>query len=69
MMTTTGAASADFNLWTTFAAITLVAAMFLGGSAGSTAGSVKVVRHLLIGRILRRELDQSVHPEIVSRVG
>jgi trk system potassium uptake protein TrkH len=39
--------------------------MFAGGSAGSTAGSVKVVRHLLIGRILRRELDQTVHPELV----
>jgi trk system potassium uptake protein TrkH len=68
MMTTTGAASTDFNLWPLFAAIVLVAVMFFGGSAGSTAGSVKVVRHLLIGRILRRELDQTVHPEIVSRV-
>jgi trk system potassium uptake protein TrkH len=68
MMTTTGAASTDFNLWPLFAAVVLVAVMFLGGSAGSTAGSVKVVRHLLIGRMLRRELDQTVHPEIVSRV-
>ena len=68
MMTTTGAASADFNLWPVFTAAILIAAMMLGGSAGSTSGSVKVVRHLLIGRILRRELDQTVHPEIVSRV-
>jgi trk system potassium uptake protein len=68
IMTTTGAASTDFNLWPIFATIVLVAAMFFGGSAGSTSGSVKVVRHLLIGRILRRELDQTVHPEIVSRV-
>jgi trk system potassium uptake protein len=68
IMTTTGAASTDFSLWPLFASITLVAVMFFGGSAGSTAGSVKVVRHLLIGRILRRELDQTVHPEIVSRV-
>jgi trk system potassium uptake protein len=68
MMTTTGAASADFNLWPLFATVVLIAVMFSGGSAGSTAGSVKVVRHLLIGRILRRELDQTVHPEIVSRV-
>ncbi len=68
MMTTTGAASADFNLWPLFTAVVLVAAMFFGGSAGSTAGSVKVVRHLLIGRMLRRELDQTVHPEVVSRV-
>ena len=68
MMTTTGAASADFNLWPIFTAVVLIAAMLFGGSAGSTSGSVKVVRHLLIGRILRRELDQTVHPEIVSRV-
>ena len=68
MMTTTGAASADFNLWPIFTAVVLVAAMLLGGSAGSTSGSVKVVRHLLLGRILRRELDQTVHPEVVSRV-
>jgi trk system potassium uptake protein TrkH len=68
LMTTTGAASTDFNLWPLFAAIVLVAIMFFGGSAGSTSGSVKVVRHLLIGRILRRELDQTVHPEVVSRV-
>jgi trk system potassium uptake protein TrkH len=68
VMTTTGYASADWTLWPVFAAIVLIALMFFGGSAGSTSGSVKVVRHLLIGRILRRELDQTVHPEIVSRV-
>jgi trk system potassium uptake protein TrkH len=67
-MTTTGYASADFNEWTLAAAIILVALMFAGGSAGSTSGSVKVVRHLLLGRILRRELDQTVHPEAVSHV-
>jgi trk system potassium uptake protein TrkH len=68
MMTTTGFASVDFNDWPLLAAIVLVALMFVGGSAGSTAGSVKVVRHLLLGRILGRELDQTVHPEVVRRV-
>jgi trk system potassium uptake protein TrkH len=71
MMTTTGFASTDFNLWLAAAplsAMLLVAVMFAGGSAGSTAGSIKVVRHLLIGRILRRELDETVHPEIVMTV-
>jgi trk system potassium uptake protein len=68
MMTTTGLASADFNLWGLLAAVVLVALMFFGGSAGSTAGSVKVLRHLLLGRILRRELDLTIHPELVSRV-
>ena len=68
MMTTTGLASADFNLWGLLAAVVLVALMLFGGSAGSTAGSVKVLRHLLLGRILRRELDLSIHPELVSHV-
>ena len=67
-MTTTGYASVDFNQWPLLAAIVLVALMFVGGSAGSTGGSVKVVRHLLLGRILTRELDQTVHPEVVSRI-
>jgi trk system potassium uptake protein TrkH len=68
MMTTTGAASADFTQWTALGGVTLVGLMFIGGCAGSTAGSIKVVRHLLIGRILWRELDQTVHPEIVHPV-
>ena len=67
-MTTTGFASADFNEWTTLTSITLVALMFFGASAGSTSGSVKVVRHLLIGKILHRELVQTVHPELVAPV-
>jgi trk system potassium uptake protein TrkH len=67
-MTTTGYASADFNEWTLLAAVAIVGLMFAGGSAGSTAGSVKVVRHLIIGRILRRELDQTVHPELVAPI-
>ena len=47
MMTTTGFASTDFTVWTTFALMLLVGLMFVGGSAGSTGSSVKVVRHLL----------------------
>lgn len=67
-MTTTGFATIDFSVWPTLAAMTLVGLMFVGGSAGSTSGSVKVVRHLLLGRILRRELDQTLHPEVVAPV-
>ena len=68
IMTTTGFASTDFATWPVLASMTLVGLMFVGGSAGSTAGSVKVVRHLLLGKILRRELDQTVHPEVVLPV-
>jgi trk system potassium uptake protein len=71
IMTTTGFVSTDFNAWLAvapFAALIIVALMFPGGSAGSTAGSIKVVRHLVIGRVLRRELDQTVHPEFVGPI-
>ncbi|MDQ3067020.1 MAG: TrkH family potassium uptake protein [Actinomycetota bacterium] len=67
-MTTTGYSVADYNTWPALAMMTLVGLMFVGGSAGSTTGSVKVVRHLLLGKILRREIDQTLHPEIVLPV-
>jgi trk system potassium uptake protein TrkH len=67
-MTTTGFSVADYNTWPTLALMTIVGLMFVGGSAGSTTGSVKVVRHLLLGKILRREIDQTLHPEIVLPV-
>lgn len=68
MMTTTGYASTDFNTWTLLAAATLVGVMFIGGSAGSTGGAIKVVRHVMVAKLLRRELRQTVHPELVARV-
>ncbi len=68
IMTTTGYASADFALWPALLLLSLFALMFIGGSAGSTGGSIKVVRHLLLGKVLRRELDQTVSPEVVMPV-
>jgi trk system potassium uptake protein len=67
-MTTTGYSVADYNVWPPLALMTILGLMFIGGSAGSTAGSVKVVRHVLLGKVLRREIDQTVHPEIVLPV-
>jgi len=69
MMTTTGFTSVDFSVqWTSLAAMVLVALMFIGGSAGSTGGAIKPIRLLLLGRILRRELDQTVHPHVVQPI-
>ena len=65
VMTTTGFATADFADWSALAAMTLLVLMFLGPSAGSTGGSIKVVRHLLLARVLRRELEETVHREAV----
>ncbi len=66
LMTTTGFATADFNEWGSLAVAVLVGVMFLGASAGSSSGSIKVVRHVIIWKMLRRELDQTVHPELVA---
>ena len=68
VITTTGFASVDWAPWPTLALMVLVALMFAGASAGSTSGSVKIVRHLLLGKILRRELRQTVHQELVVPV-
>jgi trk/ktr system potassium uptake protein len=68
LITTTGFATTDFALWPVLMLMTLFALMFIGGSAGSTTGSIKVVRHLLLGKVLRRELAQTVSPEVVMPV-
>lgn len=68
MMTTTGYASTDFIVWPALALMIVVGVMLVGGSAGSTGGAIKVVRHLLIGKILRRELRQTLHPEAVMPI-
>ena len=68
IITTTGFATTDFAVWPVLCLLTLFALMFMGGSAGSTTGSIKVVRHLLVGKILRRELDQTVSPEVVMPI-
>jgi trk system potassium uptake protein TrkH len=65
IMTTTGYASADYVAWTGLAQIMLVFLMLLGGCAGSTGGAIKIVRHLLIGKLLLRELDIAAHREAI----
>ena len=68
ILTTTGYASANFAFWPTLLLLTIFALMFVGASAGSTGGSIKVVRHLLTAKVLRRELDQTVSPEVVMPI-
>ncbi|MBD0291626.1 MAG: TrkH family potassium uptake protein, partial [Thermoleophilia bacterium] len=65
IMTTTGFATADYTEWSALASLTLLLLMFVGASAGSTGGSVKVIRHLLLAKLVRRELRQAVHPDAV----
>ena len=68
IMTTTGFATEDYTQWGPLATMTLLLLMFVGASAGSTGGSIKVVRHLLLAKIVRRELEQTIHREVVVPV-
>ena len=68
IMTTAGFATADYTAWGPLATMTLLLLMFVGASAGSTGGSIKVIRHLLLFKIVRRELEQTVHREAVVPV-
>ncbi|MFC4407134.1 TrkH family potassium uptake protein [Haloarchaeobius iranensis] len=68
LTTSTGYATMDFNTWSGPAKYALVFAMFIGGSAGSTGGGIKVVRWLVILKSLRRELFSTVHPSAVKPV-
>ncbi|MBS1676440.1 MAG: TrkH family potassium uptake protein [Actinobacteria bacterium] len=64
-MTTTGLAVSNYTHWGALATMTLLLLMFVGASAGSTGGSIKVVRHLLLFRIIRRELVTAAHADMV----
>jgi len=68
LMTTTGYASIDFNTWGASAQYLLLFVMFIGGSAGSTGGAIKVVRWYVILKSIRRELFTTSHPEAVRPV-
>ncbi len=68
IITTTGYATTDFNLWPMFAKCVLVLLMFIGASAGSTGGGLKVSRVMLVGKTVGRELKRLAHPRSVGVV-
>ena len=71
ILTTTGYATANFDLWSPFARAILFVLMFIGGCAGSTGGGVKVIRITLLFRQAFRQLRLFLHPRGVfdSRLG
>ena len=68
ILTTTGFCTADFNLWPFAAKATLITLMFIGGSAGSTAGGIKVVRCVMAVKIVWAELEHVFRPKVVRPV-
>lgn len=68
IMSTTGFATADFNLWPQLSRTILFILMFVGACAGSTAGGLKVSRVVMLFKSIRRELKRMLHPRSVSSV-
>ena len=68
IMTTTGFATTDFDLWPSFSKTILLCLMVIGASAGSTGGGIKVSRVLLLFKSLRRSFLQMLHPNRVQVV-
>lgn len=68
ILTTTGAATVDFELWSDSAKVVLVVLMFIGGCSGSAGGGMKVVRILLMLRYLGKVLLKTIYPQVVVTV-
>ena len=66
MLTTTGYATADYLLWPTQAWILIFGLMFIGGCVGSTAGGVKVIRHVVAFKYLKKQISLLVHPKAIK---
>lgn len=68
VMTTTGFATTDFDLWPSFSKAVLLVLMLVGASAGSTGGGMKCSRLLLILKSIRRNVRKVMHPQKVQVV-
>ncbi len=68
IMTTTGFATTDFDKWPVFSKTLLLCLMFIGASAGSTAGGLKFQRLLLLIKNLKRHIRQTLYPNKVQIV-
>ena len=68
IITTTGFVTADYSLWPSFLWMLIFALMFIGGSAGSTGGGVKIIRHLLLIKNSFLEMKRSIHPQAIIPV-
>jgi len=68
IITTTGYATTDFDLWPSFSKTLLLCLMVVGASAGSTGGGLKVARVLLLLKGLRRNIRQMLQPRKVSLI-
>ena len=68
VVSTTGFATENFDLWPAFSQVILIALMFMGACAGSTGGGIKVSRFMLLGKSASNEIGKMIHPKRVKRI-
>ncbi len=68
IMTTTGFTTADYDTWLPSARVILIALMIIGGCTGSTAGGVKILRFVILGRLMSRNIEHSFHTKVVRPI-
>lgn len=68
IITTTGYATADFNLWPTYSRVLLLLLMIVGACGGSTAGGLKVSRVIIFFKAARQDLNKMLHTHAVTAI-
>lgn len=68
IITTTGYASADFNLWPTYSRTVICILTFIGACAGSTAGGLKISRIIIFFKAAKQDLNKMLHTHAVTTV-
>jgi len=68
VLTTTGFVSADFTMWNSFGTMIMFSLFFIGGSAGSTSGGIKIVRHIIMIKNSFYEFKKLLHPNAIIPV-
>lgn len=68
VLTTTGFVTADFTMWSSMATMVMFSLFFIGGSAGSTSGGVKIVRHIVMIKSSFYEFKKLLHPNAIIPV-
>lgn len=68
IITTTGFATTDFNLWSSSSRTILVVLMFIGACAGSTGGGIKVSRFIIAVKNIFKELKYYIHPKSIQQI-
>ena len=68
IITTTGFATTDFDLWPTVAKFLILSLMIIGACASSTGGGIKIARFQIMFKTIKREIHTYIHPRTVKKI-